>query len=112
VSLAIGQGAVRDDGDRELRVALGFAILMTGLAPIIANSVSIAHARGTRIRAAGFWTTLFPLITMFPLAFAFEGGDAYFMHYTTYCAWLSGAIGGVGFASVYAQRTRFAARCE
>jgi len=35
-------------------------------------------------------------------------GFAYLLHFATYCSWTSGAIGGVGFASVYAYRTRCA----
>jgi hypothetical protein len=100
---------VRVDVSRELVLATFFVILLTALAPVIADSVGRTHTRGARIRAAGFWVVVVPLNVMFTLAMILipSGGSEYVIHYTTYCAWVSGSLGGVSFATWYAYRTAF-----
>jgi len=107
-SAALGHGPERGDAGRVVRLALVFAGVVMALAPVIANGVRPGRAGWPRVRAAGFWVVLFPLITMFPLALTFDGGLAQVIHYATYGLWLAGATSGVGFAAVYAQRTAFA----
>lgn len=108
-SVAGSHHRVRDDVQRELVLATFFVILLTTLAPVIANSVGRAHTRGSRIRAAGFWVVVVPMNVMFTLALILIplGASEYVIHYTTYCAWVSGSLGGVGFATLHARRTAF-----
>ncbi len=107
VTIAASTGARRDDASHFVRLALPFIVLFAALAPVIANSVRSTLPQRRRMLAAAFWIALLPFITMFPFGLTFDGGLGQVIRYSTYGLWMCGAIGGVSFAAVFAQRTAF-----
>ena len=102
-----GRGPERAQLVAVVCLAVTFAIVLTILAPVVANNFGPGHSGPDRVRAFVRWVLVVPFIAVLPVGIIVGYLSSVSLDMTPSLWWMVGAFAGVSYAARYARRNAF-----
>ena len=106
--VAAGVGPERDQLAVVVCLAVGFAVVLTLFATVIANNFGPTHSGSARTRSFLLWVVVVPAIAVLPVGMVIGNLTNVSLDMTPSLWWMAGGCAGVGYAALYARRNAFA----